>query len=365
MSEPRGLWVVRHSVASTVGVDRLVELAARYGFSRLIVQVRARGDALFASALEPQAEILKDPRYDPLAYLLTRAHRAGLEVHAWMNALFTWSGDKRPLSPLHPVNAHRDWLMVHQSGRPIAGSDYEGLYICPTRPEVQAHLWRVYTDLAQRYNVDGIHFDYIRYPGADFCYCPACQREFTLSLIGKGDASQVDAMVQGAMARWGMAWPDQPQYAAAWADFRRQQVTELVAAVYRGVKRIKPGVLISASVIPNLTDAYRVRGQDWRCWLRSGILDVVCPMAFSKDTAVVAEQIRETVAEAGGKPVWAGLGAWQISAESAAEKVQAATAAGAAGFALFSYGGITNEIADETYLRTLQTRLTAGEPKGG
>jgi uncharacterized lipoprotein YddW (UPF0748 family) len=171
-------------------------------------------------------------------------------------------------------------------------------------------------------------------------------------------------MVQGAMARWGMAWPDQPQYAAAWSDFRRQQVTELVSAVYRGAKRVRPGITVSASVIPNLTDAYRVRGQDWRGWLRTGILDVVCPMAFSKDTAVVAEQIREAVAESNGRLVWAGLGAWQISPESAAEKVEAARAAGAAGFALFSYGGITNEIADETYMRTLQARLAASAPKG-
>ncbi len=365
MAEARGLWVVRHSIATPVGVDRLVELSARYGFSDLIVQVRARGDALYASNLEPPAEILKDPRYDPLAYVVLKAHQAGLRVHAWLNALFTWSGGRRPLSPHHLVNAHSDWLMIHQSGRPIASTDHEGLYVCPSRPEVQSHLWRIYMDVVQRYTLDGIHFDYIRYPGAEFCYCDACQRAFTLSLIGKGDASQADVMVQGAMARWGMAWPDQPQYAAAWADFRRGQVTELVAGVYHGAKRVRPGITVSAAVIPNLTDAFRVRGQDWRGWLRSGILDVVCPMAYSKDTAVVAEQVREVMAESNGRPVWAGLGAWQVSPESAAEKINAARSAGAAGFTLFSYGGITNEIADETYLRSLQMRLAASQVKGG
>lgn len=357
MGEVRALWVVRHSIASPVGVDRLVELAVRYGFDTLIAQVRARGDAFYASALEPQAELLKDPRYDPLSYLLLRAHKAGLRVHAWLNALFTWSGPKRPLSPDHILNAHSDWLMVHQTGRPIQADDYEGFYVCPSRPEAQAHLWRVSLDVAQRYPVDGIHLDYIRYPGPEFCYCPSCQKAFTLSLIGKGDVSQADAMVQGAQGRWGISWPDQPQYAVAWAEFRRQQVTELVAAIYRGVKRLKPQVMVSAAVLPNRADASKTRFQDWREWLRQGMLDVVCPMAYSTDTSTVEEQVRDVVAEAHGRPVWAGLGAWQMSPESTYEKIKTVRSLGAAGFALFSYGSVTNEVADETYLKALQARL--------
>ncbi len=367
MSEVHALWGVRHSIVTPAAADRLVELAVRYGYKDLIVQVRARGDAMYQSALEPLAEPLREPSFDPLGRVLASAHKAGVQVHAWLNMLFTWSGTKRPISPDHMVNAHSDWLMVHNSGRAIQASDYEGLYVCPSRPQVQAHLWRVVMDVAQRYPVDGIHLDYIRFPGPEFCYCPACQRAFTLSLIRQagGDTSQADAMVDGANARWGRAWPDEPQYAAAWADFRRQQVTDVVAAVYRGVKRLKPQAAVSAAVFPSWLDAYRARFQDWRGWAKTGLLDLICPMAYSKETAVVEAQIREAVSESHGRRIWAGLGAWQLPPDSVVEKVRAVRALRVDGFALFSYGGITQEVADETYLKALQARLMAlPEPPG-
>ena len=81
-------------------------------------------------------------------------------------------------------------------------------------------------------------------------------------------------------------------------------------------------------------------------------------MSYSKETGVFEEQIREVTAEARGIPVWAGIGAWQITPSSTHEKIKAARALGAAGFALFSYGGITGDVADETYLKALQKRLT-------
>jgi uncharacterized lipoprotein YddW (UPF0748 family) len=367
MSEVHALWVVRHSIATPAASDRLVELAVRYGYKDLIIQVRARGDAMYQSVLEPPAELLREPSLDPLSHVLASAHKAGLRVHAWLNMLLTWSGSKRPISPDHMVNSHSDWLMVHNSGRTILASDYEGLYVCPSRPEVQAHLWRVVMDVAQRYPVDGIHLDYIRYPGPEFCYCPACQKAFTLSLIrqGNGDANQADAMVDGANARWGRAWPDEAQYAAAWADFRRQQVTDLVASVYRGVKRLKPQATVSAAVFPNWLDAQKARFQDWHGWAKAGLLDLICPMTYSKDTAVVEAQIREAVTESHGRRIWAGLGAWQLPPEGVLEKVRAVRALGVDGYALFSYGGITQEVADETYLKALQARLAAlPEPPG-
>jgi uncharacterized lipoprotein YddW (UPF0748 family) len=367
MSEVHALWVVRHSIATPAAADRLVELAVRYGYKDLIIQVRARGDAMYQSTLEPQAELLRDPSFDPLGHVVASAHRSGVKVHAWLNMLFAWSGTKRPLSPDHMVNAHSDWLMLHNSGRSILATDYEGLYVCPSRPEVQAHLWRVVTDVAQRYAVDGIHLDYIRFPGPEFCYCPACQRAFTLSLVRQagGDVSQADAMVDGANARWGRAWPDEQQYATAWADFRRQQVTDLVASVYRGVKRSKPLTTVSAAVFPNWLDAHKARFQDWHSWAKAGLVDVLCPMAYAKETAVVETQIREAVSGSFGKRVWAGLGAWQLTPDGVFEKVRAVRPLGVDGFALFSYGGITQEVADETYLKALQARLaTLPEPPG-
>jgi len=98
-------------------------------------------------------------------------------------------------------------------------------------------------------------------------------------------------------------------------------------------------VTVSAAVFANEENAYTRRFQDWRRWLAMGILDVVCPMAYSTDTAIFQRQIEIAVqsAHAAGKQVWAGIGAYRIPAESTVEKIQVARKLGSDGIILFSY----------------------------
>jgi uncharacterized lipoprotein YddW (UPF0748 family) len=354
MASARALWVVRHNIATSQGVDRLVELAGRYGYTDLIAQVRGRGDALYESALEPRSEMLKDPRYDPLAYLLKKAHEAEIKVHAWLNGYYIWSAATLPWSQDHIMRLHPDWLMVHQSGRPMQRTDYEGYYTCPSQPLVQAHVWRVLMDVTQRYAVDGIHLDYIRYPGPEFCYCPTCQRSFLQSVVGAGFTGDLEKLLAENVAHYGAAWPDQAAHAEAWGNYRRQQVTDLLGAIYHGIKRVKPQVCVSVAVIANPVEAAKSRFQDWPAWAQQGILDLICPMCYSPETQLVETQTRDALALAGTTPVWAGLGAWQAPPASIVEKVAAVRDLGVAGFVLFSYGSMTKDVADETYFRSLK-----------
>ena len=90
-SEGRGLWVVRTGLESPAAVDAVIEQAREGGFNALFVQVRGRGDALYASRLVPRSVLLeRQPRdFDPLARLLERARARGIDVHAWVNVLLT------------------------------------------------------------------------------------------------------------------------------------------------------------------------------------------------------------------------------------------------------------------------------------
>src|SRR5262249_59318972 len=71
------------------------------------------------------------------------------------------------------------------------------------------------------------------------------------------------------------------KFPAAYGEFQRAQVTELVARIYKGVKSVKPNAIISAAVFANEEDAARSRFQDWKEWARRGWLDGVCPMAYT------------------------------------------------------------------------------------
>jgi uncharacterized lipoprotein YddW (UPF0748 family) len=128
-------------------------------------------------------------------------------------------------------------------------------------------------------------------------------------------------------------------FAAKFADFQREQVTNLVARIYKEVKKRRPETIVSAAVFANDENAYTRRFQDWRRWLQMGILDVACPMAYSTDTAVFQKQIEvaATTAHNAKRSVWAGIGAYRISSESTVEKINVARSLNTEGFILFSY----------------------------
>ena len=123
------------------------------------------------------------------------------------------------------------------------------------------------------------------------------------------------------------------------ADFQREQITTLVQRIYREVKRRNPNVTVSAAVFANDENAYTRRFQAWRHWLSLGILDVVCPMAYTTDTNIFKTQIAiaTTTAHTNNKKVWSGIGAYRMPVESTLEKINAARTLNADGIILFSY----------------------------
>src|SRR5712691_60719 len=111
--EVRALWVQRTSLTSPTAILSLVESAKDAGFNTLLVQVRGRGDAYYASRLEPRGSALsKQPlSFDPLALVVAQGHRAGLRVHAWVNVNLISDADP-PTARNHVVYEHPEWLMV-------------------------------------------------------------------------------------------------------------------------------------------------------------------------------------------------------------------------------------------------------------
>ena len=102
MPEIRAIWVARWSICSPDSVRAVVDTARECGFNHLVVQVRGRGDAFYRSTLEPRSEMLsgQPSDFDPLALALSEGRRAGLRVHAWINANFTWESAQPPVSPM-------------------------------------------------------------------------------------------------------------------------------------------------------------------------------------------------------------------------------------------------------------------------
>jgi uncharacterized lipoprotein YddW (UPF0748 family) len=364
-SEVRGLWVLRSSLTSPASVLAMVREARANGFNTLFVQVRGRGESYYASAIEPRAsELAAQPlAFDPLGEAIEAAHAAGLRVHAWVNINLVSSAHDLPDDRGHVVYRHPDWLMVpraiaqelqHVEGHSPAYAGkisrwvraqqgVEGLYLSPVLPEAAAYTESIVSELARRYRVDGVHLDYLRFPGGEFDYSRYAIAQFREKVAGELSAATRVAIDDQAKTD-PLAWPD--SLPERWSQFRRARLTALAMRLRTAVKTVRPAAIVTAAVTPDFSEAYTLRMQDWRTWIETGILDAICPMAYTTDASLFAQQIARAREMAGARGVWAGIGAWRLTPAQTVQHIELARKAGAAGLVLFSYDSLTQARAD-------------------
>ena len=379
----RGLWVPRTALESRESIAAAVRSAQAGGFNTLLVQVRGRGEAFYRSAIEPRATDLdrQTDDFDPLGTTLDFAHRAGLKVHAWVNVNLVASGTYLPRSRGHIAFSHPEWLMVPRplaaSLKPVsprspaylgalarwtrnASSTVEGLYLSPIPSDSQDYTVSVVRELVERYEIDGLHLDYVRYPGVDFDYSPTALAEFRASIaatVPAAERQRLDRATNANPAAWTEA------YAAAWAAFRRDRLTSLVRRIHSTVRTARPEAIVSAAVFPSQATARDVKFQDWVTWARSGLLDVVCPMIYTADATEFSNLAGQINTALGPVPFWAGIGAYKLAMSQTIEHVRLARRAQAAGVLIFSseqFASAGNPQSDLSALRPVLLETTAG-----
>lgn len=319
-AELRGVWVDRWTFADADDVRQIMEEAADAGFNTVFFQVRGTADAYYSSTWEPWAERLsgtlgQDPGWDPLQEAIDAGHARGLEVHAYLNAFPLWSGTTPPTesTPRHAWLEHPDWLCADADGVPMAlNSSY--VWMSPGHPEARERLANVAEDIASRYDVDGIHLDLIRYPGAEYCH----------------DATS-EALYDGS----------------GWEDWQRAQVVEAVAGVYAvspvPVTAAVWGVYTNDWGWSSVSEGYSDYYQDPRAFAAEGVIDANIPMIYWEVTDPPGERldfatlIADHVAHANGRHVYAGISA-DLGEEGAVACVEAAREAGARGVVVFDWG---------------------------
>ncbi|MCA1563250.1 MAG: family 10 glycosylhydrolase [Acidobacteria bacterium] len=361
-AEIRALWVLRTSLSTPASIAALVRSAREHGFNTLLVQVRGRGDAYYIGGPEPRAaELQRQPSgFDPLATVLDAAHASGLRVHAWVNVNLVSSAADVPIAREHLVHRHPDWLMVPRDiAQELAAiapdspayvgklarwtraqtGEIEGLYSSPVVPRAVAHTVALVRGLTRRYALDGVHFDYARYPSERFDYSRAAIREFRAS-IRPGLAPEVRRELDTREPTDLFAYPD--GMPAEWRAFRIARMTELVSRLAAAVKQERPVVTVSVAAAPDIREAHDRRLQDWRAWLERGLVDAVCPMAYTPEAARFAEQIAAAGQVVGGQAIWAGIGAYRLTPAQTIDNIQTARRLGAGGIILFSYDSMTD-----------------------
>ena len=254
-------------------VRQLVHVARSIGLNALIVQVRPAADALYASSFEPWSEYLTGeqgraprPLYDPLAFWIEAAHRAGLELHAWFN----------PYRARHS-SARSAFAASHIAhARPALVKAYGDLqWLDPGQPAAASLALAVILDVVRRYDVDGIHVDDYFYPYP----------------VKAADGREID-------------FPDEDSYRAytyaggrlARADWRRANVDAFVERLFHAVRlqnaRVRIGISPFGIGRPDRRPAgvsgfsqYDAIYADVERWLENGWMDYLAPQLYWKSAS--------------------------------------------------------------------------------
>jgi len=316
--ERRGVWL-------HVGMDRRPETVMpelkKIGINMAILRIAGGTAAFYASKVQPDVQDpLAEKGGDWLAEAVKYAHANGIELHAYVNnCIVEGRTSEESLRRLREQGR----LQKDPAGRTIN-------WFCPSQPENVEAMTRPMVEIAANYDVDGIQFDFIRYPGPRGCFCSKCRALFEKE-SGRPVAHWPDNVLEGG-----------PRY-NEYIEFRCERISRIVEHISRAVRRVNPKIKISAAVFRNWPECRVNNGQDWVRWCREGWLDFVCPMTYTTDAAEYERLVKiHRAALPDGFPVVEGIGIAGSSGVmddpgKVALHIILARKAGAAGFCGFCY----------------------------
>ena len=321
----KAIWVARFHYRYADDIRTIMANCAAEGCNTVLWQVRGEGTVSYPSKIEPWAREydFKDPGFDPLAVAVEAAHQHGLRIEAYVNVMPGWKGKEPPPADLRPkqlYHAHPDWFLHDAAGNQQPLGEFY-VVVNPCWPEVRKHIVSVVDEIVSKYDVDGVHLDYVRYAWDGV---PKAKDKYPR-----------DAKTLGLYRRETGHAPDDD--VKAWDHWRANQITRLVADIRATVEKRRPGLPLTAAVWRSPQRGYNEFLQNSVAWLRSGLVDAVMPMAYSAQLEPFADDVAKFRQLASGRRVVPGIGLYlQDTEEQARQQVQRCEGWGG-DFALFSY----------------------------
>jgi uncharacterized lipoprotein YddW (UPF0748 family) len=259
LHETRALWAPESAIDTPEEVDALVARMAAANLNVFLPCVYCHGYVYFKNRFMEMPKGLKEG-YDPLAYMLEKAHAAGIEVHPWFCVNYIGTAGAEGGGPI--LKAHPEF-----GARAPCDTDWEkpegGVLLGNVQnKEYRDFLVGLMSEMVRDYPVDGLHYDYIR-AGAN-SYDAESEKKFR-ERFGR-------PMAEAGYEDW-VAW-------------HGPAIDDIVRRTTESARKFRPGVVISAAVFTNVAYVMR-QGQDAAKWVKNGWLDVVFTMDYEMSTFLV------------------------------------------------------------------------------
>lgn len=242
-------------------VDKMLDRCLELKMNTVFVHVRPDADAMYPSSYFPWSRFVtgnqgQNPGYDPLAIFVKAAHAKGLQFHAWVNP-YRVTGYHNNWDQVSDQNPAKKWLTdADPSNDRWVLKQNGAYYFNPAIPQVRELITNGVREIVQKYTVDGIIFDDYFYPEVD-----------------NSNASR---------------WFDKPEYDASGstlgiAQWRRENVNELIRSVYQTIKETRPSAQFGISpegYVNHLRSDNRLF-TDIDTWLsHDGYVDYIMPQIY-------------------------------------------------------------------------------------
>lgn len=326
--ELRGAWM-GFPASGTDWEQVMTELEAA-SFNAIFPLMCSPSAAAYPSEYLPQIT-----QTDELTACIEAAYRHGIEVHPWKA---NWQ--------LMPTNEERQKqysdegrfiLSVEQARGEQEKSSWQWStrWLDPSDERNRQLEYDTMTEMVEKFGVDGIHFDFMRYPEPGYCYCDRCKAQFQ-----EWAGVTVDT------------WPDDcwgtGKHVSAFRDWRRHLQTSLVKRISERIHEIRPDGKVSLAARASLSGSFESDAQDWVTWAKEGYLDFLCPMDYTDTVESLRAKLEPQIKAIDGRiPVYAGIGVSPTRSASPVNLSQQITEArrlGADGFVLFSLTGFTRDM---------------------
>lgn len=266
-AELRGVWIARDGLTSRAKIRSTLDQLAAANVNVVAVVCWSRGHTIHPSdVLAAACGQQQDPDYvgrDPLREVVIEAHRRGLEVEAWFEYgfMFGWSGWHAGPGGTGPVlAANPTWIARDQAGNSQVPDGAGGFFTWAVHehPAVRQFLIDLAVEVVDRYDVDGVQFDRVRYPSTSFGYDPTTA-----------------AAYQAATGQLPPTNPNQSQ----WKRWRADGLNAFHQQLYAAIKARRASVRVTdaPTVMPGAYDNFL---QDWPAWVVGGSIDRIYPQVY-------------------------------------------------------------------------------------
>lgn len=320
-------------LSSREEISKLIDFAKKSRVNMLFVQVYRENKAWFPSEIAdstPYQACRESVSEDPLQLLIKLAHARGIEVHAWFNTL--------------SLGINKDSVFLKKYGAGILTrnlkekntlEDYKidsQYFLEPGDLRIREELRGIVREILRAYpELDGIQFDYIRYPDKNpaYGYTEMNTRRFK-------EASGLKSIEEDSQV---------------WKNWKRAQVTEALECFVKEARSLRPDIQVSTTGCMPYVRAYYEAFQDWPSWLEGKLVDFVTIMDYSPDPAEFESWVLDIKNRVGDfKKLNIGIGAYKLVNSPAKFKQEFCFGerAGAGACIIFHYGSLLKnpELAD-------------------